>query len=74
MVDCPDVGPPLVVEVGEAVAVRTGPVPAGAPCLRGEGVRMVEALSKRGDRVVDEVPEDDRWLLDGLLATFDLPA
>ena len=71
VVDCPDVGPPLVVEVAGSVSVHTGDAPDGAVHLRGGGVRTAEALSVRGDLLITEVPEPDRWLLEGLAVTFD---
>lgn len=73
VVDPTDAGPPLVVEVGATVRVHEGPVPAGAPTVRGTAVGLAEALSVRGELVLDDVPEADRWLVDGLVATFDAP-
>lgn len=61
----------VVVEVGEGtVAVREGDAPAGALRLTGPAVALVEGLSLRAP-LPCPVPDDRRWLLDGLAAVFD---
>jgi uncharacterized protein (TIGR03083 family) len=60
----------LVVEAGESVVVRTGDAPAGAPCLTGPAVDLVEALSFRAP-LPCPAPEADSWLLAGLAEVFD---
>ena len=59
----------FVVEVGDSVAVRDGPQPAGAPCLRGDAVALVEALSIRAP-LPDSTPTEWRQLLGGLETAF----
>lgn len=69
-----DAGDPdvcLTLEVGESVAVREGPGPGDAPCLRGEAVALVEALSIRGP-LPRSTPPEWRRLLSGLAAAFDI--
>jgi uncharacterized protein (TIGR03083 family) len=60
----------FVVEVGESVVVRVGDVPAGALCLSGPAVELLEALSFRGP-LPCRVAEDHQWLLNGLAEVFD---
>ena len=60
----------LVVEVGEAVTVRSGDAPAGALSLAGRAVDLVEALSVRAP-LPCPVPDGDRWLVQGLVDVFD---
>jgi hypothetical protein len=71
VVDCADVGPPLVVEVADTVRVHETQAPDGAARLIGDGVAMTEALSIRGPLVLETLPESDRWMLAGLAETFD---
>jgi uncharacterized protein (TIGR03083 family) len=59
----------LVVEVGDAVAVTTGDAPAGALCLAGRAVDLVEGLSVRAP-LPCPVPDGDRWLVQGLVDVF----
>jgi len=60
----------LVLEVGECVAVRAGPAPTDAPCLRGDAVELIEALSLRAPTSV-AAPTEWRNLLEGLALAFD---
>ncbi|HET6727996.1 MAG TPA: maleylpyruvate isomerase family mycothiol-dependent enzyme [Jiangellaceae bacterium] len=60
----------FLVDVGESVVVRAGDVPAGALCLTGPAVELLEALSFRGP-LPCPVADDMRWLLSGLAAAFD---
>jgi uncharacterized protein (TIGR03083 family) len=71
VVDCADVGPPFVVEVSDTVRVHQRDAPAGVARLSGGGAAMTEALSIRGPRVLENLPESDRWMLSGLADTFD---
>jgi uncharacterized protein (TIGR03083 family) len=59
----------FVLEVGEAVAVRSGGDGGGAPCLRGDAVEVTEALSVRAPLPAG-TPEAWCRLLDGGLATI----
>ena len=56
-------------EVGESVRVRDAPAPPEAPCLRGDAVTLVEALTIRALLPPNAPPE---WLalLDGLATAF----
>jgi uncharacterized protein (TIGR03083 family) len=58
-----------VLDVGESVAVRDAVAPRAAPCLRGDAVALIEALSIRTPLPV-AVPAEWRQLLDGLAAAF----
>jgi len=60
----------LVLEVGETVAVREGAAPTAAPCLRGDTVSLIEALSLRAPTSVS-APIEWRRLLEGLAMAFD---
>jgi len=60
----------LALEVGESVALRDGVPAAGAPCLRGDAVELVEALSLRGP-LPSAAPPEWRQLLGGLANAFD---
>jgi uncharacterized protein (TIGR03083 family) len=59
----------LVLEVGESVAVRDGSGPGDAPCLRGDAVDLVEALSLRAP-LPTTTPTDWLHLLEGLATAF----
>jgi hypothetical protein len=61
----------LVFDVGESVAVRDDDVPTGAPCLRGDAVTLVEALSLRTPLPATS-PAEWRHLLAGLAGAFDV--
>lgn len=69
----PTVGGALVVEVADTVHVHEGEAPAGAVRLTGDAVGLIEALSVRGPLDLEHVPAADRWLVEGLTATFDTP-
>ncbi len=58
----------FVVEVGDSVAVRDRTDP-GAPCLRGDAVELVEALSIRAP-LPDSAPVEWKQLLGGLETAF----
>jgi hypothetical protein len=57
-------------EVGESVAVRDGLAAADAPCLCGDAVELVEALSLRAP-LPASAPAEWRQLLAGLATAFD---
>jgi uncharacterized protein (TIGR03083 family) len=59
----------LVVDVGESVVVRDDVAPPGAPCLRGEGVALVEGVSVRTP-ISTPVPVAWQQLLGGLGRAF----
>jgi uncharacterized protein (TIGR03083 family) len=59
----------FVVEVGDSVAVRDGTDPGDAPCLRGDAVELVEALSIRAP-LPDSAPVEWKQLLGGLETAF----
>ena len=59
----------FTVEVGESVEVRDNPAPAGAPCLRGDAVGLVEGLSIRAP-LPDSTPPGWQQLLEGLAHAF----
>jgi uncharacterized protein (TIGR03083 family) len=59
----------FTVEVGESVVVRGDPAPAGSPCLRGNAVSLVEALSIRAP-LPASTPPDWQRLLEGLEHAF----
>jgi uncharacterized protein (TIGR03083 family) len=57
-------------EVGDAVALREGADSGDAPCLRGDAVELVEALSLRAP-LPPAVPVEWSRLLGGLATVFD---
>ncbi len=61
----------FVLNVGESVAIRDDVAPGDAPCLRGDAVALVEALSLRAPLPPSAPPE---WLelLGGLAKVFDV--
>lgn len=65
----PDVS--IVVDIGEQVAVRTGPADDADLRLTGAAVELLEALSLRTplDR---SLPAESSWMLRGLAETFDV--
>lgn len=60
----------FVLEVGESVAVRDAMAPGDAPCLCGDAVALVEALSLRAP-LPPSTPPEWRRLLGGLATAFD---
>lgn len=64
----PDIG--FVLEVDESVMLRTIEPPADLPCLRGDAVSLVEALSLRSP-MPTTAPMEWTTLLAGLEAAFD---
>jgi uncharacterized protein (TIGR03083 family) len=63
-----------VVDIGDAVHVRTGaPEPGVDLVLRGDPLALLEQLSFRAPWTFD-VPAHDAWMLDGLAHTFDRDA
>jgi uncharacterized protein (TIGR03083 family) len=58
-----------VVNVGESVAVRDDATPPAAPCLRGDAVALVEALSIRMP-LPASAPAEWRQLREGLVTAF----
>jgi uncharacterized protein (TIGR03083 family) len=61
----------FVLEAGESVAVGDEVVPRDTPCLRGDAVTLVEALSLR-EPLPASAPTEWRELLDGLARAFDV--
>lgn len=60
----------FTVEVGSCVVVREGSPPGGpVPCLRGEAVELIDALSLRAPLPAD-APGEWRQLLQGLVDAF----
>ena len=57
-------------EVGDTVAVGEGLAAGDAPCLRGDAVELVEALSLRAPLPLS-APDEWRQLFRGLATTFD---
>jgi len=60
----------VVVEVDATVVIRGGPAPPGAVRLAGRAVDLVDMLSIRTP-FDQPVPDDSRWLVEGLAAVFD---
>jgi uncharacterized protein (TIGR03083 family) len=60
----------FALEVGESVVVREGSAARDAPCLRGDAVELVEALSLRVP-LPPSAPTEWRQLLAGLATAFD---
>jgi uncharacterized protein (TIGR03083 family) len=60
----------FTLEVGDSVVVHVGPPPLDAPCLRGDAVELVEALSLRSP-LPATAPVEWRHLRNGLAAAFD---
>jgi uncharacterized protein (TIGR03083 family) len=60
----------FTLEVGDSVVVHDGPAPLDAPCLRGDAVELVEALSLRSP-LPAAAPVEWRQLRNGLAAAFD---
>jgi uncharacterized protein (TIGR03083 family) len=60
----------LTLEVGESVSVHEGAEPTEAPCLRGNAVELVEALSLRVP-LPASTPIEWQRLLGGLATVFD---
>lgn len=61
----------FVLEVADSVGVRDEELPGDAPCLRGDAVTLVEALSLR-EPLPANAPNEWRLLLGGLAAAFDV--
>ena len=57
-------------EVGESVSVRDVASTDGAPCLHGDAVDLVEALSIRAPLPAD-APDEWYRVLNGLATVFD---
>jgi uncharacterized protein (TIGR03083 family) len=70
-VEVADLDASFTLEIDNSVHVRAGSAP-GAPCLRGNAVELVEALSIRSP-LPDSAPPEWRQLLGGLEAVFDAP-
>jgi hypothetical protein len=62
----------FVVEVDESVSLRDGAA-AGVPCLRGDALALVEALSLRAPIPIS-LPDEWALLLVGLATAFDAVA
>jgi len=60
----------VVVELGETVVISADEPPPDAVHVTGRTVDLVEALSLRIP-FPNDVPEGDRWMLDGLATVFD---
>jgi uncharacterized protein (TIGR03083 family) len=63
----------FTLEIGDAIVIRSGSVPSGVPVLRGDAIRLTEALSIRAPLPADTATEW-RELLRGLEAAFDAPS
>lgn len=61
----------FVLDVGESVAVRDEAASSDVPCLRGDAVALVEALSLRSP-LPASTPTEWRELLGGLASVFDV--
>jgi uncharacterized protein (TIGR03083 family) len=59
----------FVLDAGECVAVRDEPAPPQAPCLRGDAVSLVDALSLRAP-VPASLPPEWRAVFGGLASAF----
>jgi uncharacterized protein (TIGR03083 family) len=62
-------GSSCAIEVGDSVAVREGPAPSDAPCLRGRAVELLEALSIRAP-LPSSAPPEWQQMLGGLQTAF----
>jgi hypothetical protein len=60
----------FVLDVGESVSVRDKAPVAGIPCLRGDAITLIDALSLRA-AMPTSAPIEWRRLLDGLATAFD---
>jgi uncharacterized protein (TIGR03083 family) len=60
----------FVLDVGESVAVRDEPMDATVPCLRGDAVDLIEALSLRAP-MPSSTPIEWSELVSGLATAFD---
>ncbi|MEP7203046.1 MAG: maleylpyruvate isomerase family mycothiol-dependent enzyme [Ilumatobacteraceae bacterium] len=60
----------FMIEVGESVSVRDVYPTSGVPCLRGEAVALIEALSLRAP-MAPSAPIEWTQLIDGLAIAFD---
>ena len=70
-IEVTDPGVSLTVQVGSEVVIVDESPPAGTPCLRGDAVAVLEALSMRVPHLHPLDP-DDRWLVEGLAVVFDV--
>lgn len=69
-VDASDPTFSCVLDIGETVAVRDDVAPRAAPCLQGDAVALVEALSLRAP-LPASAPAEWLQLLEGLASAFD---
>jgi hypothetical protein len=60
----------FVLNVGRTVSLKSGLAGDSVPCLRGDAVRLAEALSLRGPMPPD-APDEWRHMLANLEAAFD---
>jgi uncharacterized protein (TIGR03083 family) len=72
-VEVTDPAASLTLELGDCVVVHDGLPTRAAPCLRGDAVEIVEALSIRAP-LPDSAPPEWHALLRGLGAAFDAPS
>jgi uncharacterized protein (TIGR03083 family) len=63
----------FVIDLGTAAVVHDGPAPDGAVTMRGNAVDLLEAVSYRTP-LDPFLAVDDRWMLDGLAAAFEVDA
>lgn len=68
--DVSDPDATIVATVTDHVMVGSGPAPAAGPVLRGDAVRLVEALSVRAP-LDHDLGEHDRWFVEGLAEVFE---
>jgi uncharacterized protein (TIGR03083 family) len=60
----------IVVDVGESMHVRDGAPPDGALVLKGTAIDLLDIMSVRAP-LDQSVPDDQRWLIEGLGAIFE---
>lgn len=70
-VEVDDPGARFWVEAGPDVVVHDGPAPDDTAALRGRAVDVLEGVSVRAPLAV-EIPDEQRWLVDGLAAVFEV--
>jgi uncharacterized protein (TIGR03083 family) len=69
-IDAADLPLACWIDAGPGVVVHEGPAPDGVPVLCGGGVELLEALSVRRP-LHHDLPDDHRWLVEGLAVVFE---